>query len=86
VLDTATLSANTFTLFQQVAVIRDKLLREHTKDNWEACVNLALNRVFTMTDATDRDLKLIADVYADDLAEDILEPLPKPAGNDFEDI
>jgi hypothetical protein len=45
-----------------------------------------------------RDLRLLADVYADDLAEDVLEPLPKPPSDkdtddtggialgDFEDI
>jgi hypothetical protein len=53
-MDAHTLSANTFTMFQQVAVIRDSLLQKHRKNNWSTCVESAVERVFTMTDATDR--------------------------------
>ena len=85
-LDASSLSANAFVMLQQVAVVRDKLLRG---TNWDSIATHTIEKVFTMTDATDRDLKLIADVYADDLAEDVLEPLANvgiSGQDDYEDM
>ena len=62
-------SQNSAFLFQQVAVMREGVLRG--KD-WPCIADEQMRSVFTMTDRDDKDLKAMADVYADDLAEDTL--------------
>jgi hypothetical protein len=57
-------------MFQQVAVRREALLKGQ---NWEQVADKQMAQVFTMTDRDDPSLKLMADVYSDDLAEDTLE-------------
>ena len=64
-------SGNNVFLFQQVAVARETLLKG--KD-WDAVANHQMDKVFTMTDKDDKDLKKMSDLYADDLAEGVLEP------------
>lgn len=61
-------------MFQQVAVMREGLLKGR---NWEEIADLQMASVFTMSDKNDADLKAMVDVYADDLAEDTLDPLCK---------
>ena len=58
-------------LFQQVAVTRETLVRGK---NWPAVAAEQLRAVFTMTDRDDRDLRLLADLYSDDLAGNVLDP------------
>jgi hypothetical protein len=63
-------------LFQQVAVMREALLRGK---NWEQVADLQMDRIFgKMTDRDDKDLRAMADVYADDSAEETLEPSVGP--------
>lgn len=57
--------------FQQVAVYREKLLKN--KD-WKVIAAEQLRLTFTMTDRTDRFLKKMADLYCDDAVEGLLEP------------
>ena len=59
-------------MFQQVAVMREGLLKGQ---KWEEIADLQMASVFTMSDKNDADLKAMVDVYADDLAEDTLDPL-----------
>jgi len=67
--------AGVFTMFQQVAVIRDSILRSGT-DGWEGVKKHQLTAVFTMTDRTDTDLMEMADLYSIGMtAEDAVEEL-----------
>jgi zinc finger MYND domain-containing protein 10 len=58
-------------LLQQVAVTRDKLVSDR---DWPAAADRVMKTVFTMTDRDDKDLRRMADFYADDNVGDILEP------------
>lgn len=64
-------SGNSVFMFQQVAVAREALLRG--KD-WDEVANFQMEKVFTMTDKDDKDLKKMSDLYADDSAMEALDP------------
>ena len=57
--------------FQQVARIKESIVKG---SDWEQIAIRQMDSVFTMTDATDRDLAQMAELYADDLSENVLEP------------
>jgi len=54
-----------------VAVFREQLLKGC---NWDQIAAYQTNEIFTMTDRTDEDLRRLAALYSDDLAENVLEP------------
>jgi len=60
-------------LFQQVATTREALVK---RKDWEDVADWQVSHVFTMTDRTDDDLRRIANLYADELSEDVLDPPP----------
>ena len=64
-------AGNSVFLFQQVAVAREVLLKGK---NWDDVANYQMENIFTMTDKNDKDLKKMSDLYADDLAEGVLDP------------
>eukprot|EP01041_Mallomonas_annulata_P002358 gene2358-4575_t len=64
-------SGDSVFMFQQVAVMRESLLRG--KD-WNAIAQTQLKTVFTMTDKTDIDLRRLAELYSDDSVGDIIDP------------
>ncbi len=81
-------SSNSIFMFQQVSIVREKIIKNK---NWSDVANYQMSHVFTMTDRDDKDLKRMADLYADDAVENVLEPLETTkdgyAGNDdLEDI
>jgi zinc finger MYND domain-containing protein 10 len=57
--------------FQQVSLKRESLLKN--KD-WPKVADLQMETVFTMTDKDDKDVRKMADLYADDDIQDVLEP------------
>ena len=59
-------------MFQQVSVARESIVKG--KD-WDAIATLQMDSVFVMTDKNDKDLRAMAELYADDLAEDVLDPM-----------
>lgn len=70
--------------FQQVAVYREKLLKNK---NWKTIALEQLRLTFTMTDRTDRFLTKMANLYCDDAVEGLLEPsraMPGAADGDEE--
>ena len=58
-------------MLQQVAVARESLLKGK---NWDQVADLQMQTVFTMTDRTDKDVKAMADLYSDDLSENVIDP------------
>lgn len=58
-------------LFQQVALITESIVKG--KD-FQTIAKQQLEDVFTMTDRTDKDLREMAELYADDSVEHILDP------------
>lgn len=64
-------TGNSVFMLQQVAVTRDSILKGK---NWDDVATYQLESVFTMTDKTDEDLRKLAELYSDDLAEDVLDP------------
>ena len=58
-------------MLQQVSVKREEI---HKNKNWAEVAEYQMKNVFTMTDKDDKDLRKIADLYSDDLAQDILDP------------
>lgn len=60
--------AGVFTMFQQVAVIRDSILRQGG-GNWETIAEYQKTDIFTMTDQSDTDLMEMADLYANGVEE-----------------
>jgi hypothetical protein len=64
-------SSSSVFLFQQVPITRERLLKNK---NWEAIAEHHKTAVFTMTDRTDSEIRALADLYADDIAGDIIEP------------
>ena len=64
-------SSNNVFLFQQVAVLREQLLKGK---KWDEIVKYQLQNIFTMTDYNDKDLKKLADLYSDDIIGDVIEP------------
>lgn len=58
-------------MLQQVAVDRESLLKGK---NWDEVADLQMKTVFTMTDRTDKDVRAMADLYSDDLSENIIDP------------
>ena len=58
-------------MLQQVAVEREKLLKDR---NWKDLADVQMREVFTMTDKDDKDIRKMAEVYADDLATNVLDP------------
>jgi hypothetical protein len=59
-------------MLQQVSATRDSIIKDQ---NWPAVADKQMNKVFTMTDKDDKDIRKMAEVYADDLAEDVLDPV-----------
>ena len=57
--------------FQQVAVYREKLLKNR---DWRAIAREQLRAVFTMTDRTDKFLRRMADLYSEDAIGDMFDP------------
>ena len=45
-----------------------------TAAHWKKVADTQMQEVFTMTDRDDKDIRKMAEVYSDDLAEDVLEP------------
>lgn len=66
---------SSFLMLQQVAVARESILKGKI---WPEVAAAQLRGVFTMTDRDDPDLRRIAELYSDDLAEDVLDPHPHP--------
>ena len=64
-------SGNSVFLFQQVAVARETLIKGK---NWEEIANYQMEKIFTMTDKEDKDLKKMSDLYSNDLAQGVLDP------------
>lgn len=58
-------------MLQQVAMMREKLMKNRS---WPDIAAKQVKEVFTMTDRTDRDLLAMANLYADDAVEAVLEP------------
>ena len=58
-------------MFQQVAVMREALVKGK---KWDEIADYQFEHVFTMTDKDDKDLRAMAELYADDLVEGVLEP------------
>jgi zinc finger MYND domain-containing protein 10 len=57
--------------FQQVSLKRESIIKNK---NWIDIANMQMQDVFTMTDSDDQDIKKMADLYADDDIQDVLEP------------
>mmetsp|Transcript_3815 Transcript_3815/g.5931 ORF Transcript_3815/g.5931 Transcript_3815/m.5931 type:complete len:451 (-) Transcript_3815:188-1540(-) len=74
-------SSNIF-MFQQVSVMREGLLKGK---EWETVANTQMDTVFTMTDKDDPDLRRMAELYADDAVEGVLEP-PIPQEGEEDDL
>lgn len=74
-------NSNNVFLFQQISIIRENLIRN--KD-WNLVAEQQINEIFTMEDKNDMDLRNMASLYANDLIEDVIEPLPDQ--NEFEEI
>ena len=62
---------------QQVALFRESLLR---RTDWSAVAQFQREHVFVLADRDDPDLKKLAELYSDDLVENVLEP-PQERGN-----
>ena len=71
-------STNNIFLFQQVAVLREQLLKGK---NWNNVTDYQIQHIFIMTDRTDPDLKRLADLYSDDVVGDVIDP--KSAAGDM---
>ena len=56
---------------QQVALFRESLLR---RADWPATARFQREHVFMLADRDDPDLKKLAELYSDDLVENVLEP------------
>ncbi len=52
-------------LFQQVAAVREGILKGHKADDFQGVRLYQLEQVFTMTDKSDKDLISMADLYTD---------------------
>lgn len=61
-------------MLQQVAVTREDVIK---KRDWKSAADKAMVDIFTMTDKDDKDLRRMADLYADDGVGEILEPMDK---------
>lgn len=92
-LEAHSLSSTTASMLQQVAPITDKLNRSFPAATIQTTlVPHVLEHVFppSLKDSNDPELRLIADVYADDVAEDVLEPLKRSQAEEgeaeFEDL
>eukprot|EP00607_Mallomonas_marina_P000365 CAMPEP_0182434784 /NCGR_PEP_ID=MMETSP1167-20130531/71811_1 /TAXON_ID=2988 /ORGANISM="Mallomonas Sp, Strain CCMP3275" /LENGTH=453 /DNA_ID=CAMNT_0024625039 /DNA_START=49 /DNA_END=1410 /DNA_ORIENTATION=- len=72
-------STNSVFLFQQVALLREEMLRGQ---KWEEIAHKQIENIFIMTDATDRDLRRIAELYSDDTVGDVMDPREKTLGRD----
>jgi len=69
--------------FQQVSRKRESLLKDR---DWAAVADLQMEKVFTMTDREDKDIRLMADLYANDDVQDILDPNGEAGPTTFEDV
>ena len=65
------LNSSSAFLFQQVSRIREGLIKG---TDWDKLADKQIQEIFIMTDATDRDLTKMADLYSDELSENVLEP------------
>lgn len=75
-------NSNNVFLFQQVSVMRESIIRN--KD-WNLVAETQINEIFTMEDKNDMDLRDMASLYANDLIEDVIEPLPNQ-NDEYEEI
>ena len=57
--------------FQQISIKREKILKNK---NWNDLSDFIVKNVFIMTDRTDKDIKKMAELYADDDIADVLDP------------
>jgi zinc finger MYND domain-containing protein 10 len=66
-------ASNTGSVFmlQQVSVSREKVVKGR---NWKEAADRVFETVFTMTDKDDKDLRRMADLYADDDVGQVIEP------------
>ena len=64
-------SSNSVFLFQQVATMRESIMK---KKDFEQIASFQLANVFTMTDKDDKDVRALADLWSDDLTENVLDP------------
>lgn len=58
-------------MLQQVSQAREAIVKDR---DWVEVANTQMAEVFTMTDKDDKDIRKMAEIYADDLAEDVLDP------------
>ena len=58
-------------MLQQVSQARESIVKDQ---DWKKVADTQMQEVFTMTDRDDKDIRKMAEVYSDDLAEDVLEP------------
>jgi hypothetical protein len=61
--------------FQQVSRKRESMLKGQ---DWKAVADVQMERVFTMTDRDDKDVRLMASLYASDDVTDMLDPEKEP--------
>jgi hypothetical protein len=64
-------SSNGVFMFQQVAPMRENLIKGI---KWDDIAREQKEKIFTMTDTTDPDLIKMAELYSNDLSENILDP------------
>ena len=57
--------------FQQVSMTRESILKGK---KWPEVADVQMAQVFTMTDKDDKDVRKMADLYADDDVTDVLDP------------
>jgi hypothetical protein len=62
---------NNVFLFQQVAPMYDAIVKNK---NWAQVAEYQKSQVFTMADKNDKDLFAMAELYADDTIEHVIEP------------
>ena len=58
-------------MLQQVSQAREGIVKDQ---DWKKVADKQMQQVFTMTDRDDKDIRKMAEIYSDDLAEDVLEP------------
>lgn len=64
-------SNNSVFLFQQVAIMRESIIK---KKDFEQVASFQMTNIFTMTDKDDKDVRALADLWSDDLTENVLDP------------
>ena len=67
----STASLGSAFLFEQVASGREKLVKG--KD-WDAIAEFQMEKIFTMTDKDDKDVRRMAELYSDESIESLMDP------------